>query len=41
MKFKIEEAGYEHEVYKIETEDGYLLNLDRIPNEESFNVVYF
>ena len=41
MKYKIEEAGQEHEVFQVETEDGYLLNLDRIPNKESFNVVYF
>ena len=41
MRDKITTAGKDHEVYQVETEDGYLLNLDRIPNKESFNVVYF
>ena len=34
-------AGYEHQRYDCETEDGYIIALDRIANKPAFNVVLF
>ena len=37
----VKEAGYEHSRYPCETEDGYIVQLDRIANKKAFNVVLF
>jgi pimeloyl-ACP methyl ester carboxylesterase len=35
------DEGYPYESYPAETQDGYILQLDRIPNKNSKKVVYF
>jgi pimeloyl-ACP methyl ester carboxylesterase len=37
----IKGAGYEHGRFECETEDGYLVNIDRITNKSAFNVILF
>jgi len=36
----IPSQGYPFENYKVETEDGYILNLERLPQKQSKNVIY-
>ncbi|KAL6069363.1 AB-hydrolase associated lipase region containing protein [Balamuthia mandrillaris] len=37
----VQQAGYPYEVYTTTTEDGYILTIERIPNKNSLNAVYF
>lgn len=37
----VSEAGYEHARYECETEDGYIVALDRVKNINAFNVILF
>ena len=37
----IKSAGFSHARYECETEDGYIVQLDRISNESALNVVLF
>lgn len=41
MSDLITTAGYEHQRLDCETEDGYIVCLDRIANKSAFNVVLF
>lgn len=37
----VRQQGYDHELIEVETEDGYVIQMDRIINKMSFNVAYF
>ncbi|EGC28620.1 hypothetical protein DICPUDRAFT_100086 [Dictyostelium purpureum] len=40
VKEIIEQSGYPYEKHYVTTEDGYILELERIPNKKSTNVLY-
>ncbi|CDW77487.1 ab-hydrolase associated lipase region containing protein [Stylonychia lemnae] len=37
----ITKSGYSNSNYEVETEDGYIINMNRIVNSDAFKVVYF
>ena len=37
----VEQQGYEHDQFETETEDGYILQMSRVPNKMTFEVVFF
>lgn len=37
----VEQQGYEYNQFETETEDGYILQMSRVPNKMSFDVVFF
>ena len=43
MTFKdlTNKEGYEYESLEVETEDGCILQMERIPNRNSYKAVYF
>ncbi|CDW78671.1 ab-hydrolase associated lipase region containing protein [Stylonychia lemnae] len=41
IKQMITQSGYEYQEIEVETEDGYIINMNRICNKESYNAVYF
>ena len=37
----VEQQGYDYNQFETETEDGYILQMSRVPNKMSFEVVFF
>eukprot|EP00347_Sterkiella_histriomuscorum_P006181 403353751 len=41
IKQMITKSGFQYQDFEVETEDGYIINMNRINNKEAFKVVYF
>jgi pimeloyl-ACP methyl ester carboxylesterase len=37
----VKDVGYAYENLEVETDDGYILQMSRLPNKQSLNCVYF
>jgi len=37
----ITKSGYQYQKFDVETQDGYVIRLNRIKNPSSFHAVYF